>query len=130
MSTEGKACPIISAFSELKQFSEYPKCTSDCAWFVTADWDRSPAEDNCTLVRFTNELSRLRAAIEAAGTVQQLISAVTAITGEKGVPIPSLPYQIEQLLEAVVAHHQQQAAATKKPPRGPKYYGRRPSRPP
>ncbi len=28
-----KICPIISAVSELKQFSDYPKCHSDCAWW-------------------------------------------------------------------------------------------------
>ena len=37
-----KICPIISAVSELKQFSDYPKCHSDCAW-----WD--PHNQTCCM---------------------------------------------------------------------------------
>ena len=28
-----KICPIVSAFSELKQFSDYPKCRKECGWW-------------------------------------------------------------------------------------------------
>jgi hypothetical protein len=31
---DGPTCPVVSAFSELKQFSDYPKCPgSSCAWY-------------------------------------------------------------------------------------------------
>lgn len=32
-------CPIISAVSELKQFSDYPRCNPECGWYDTA-WNR------------------------------------------------------------------------------------------
>ena len=128
MSTEGKACPIISAFSELKQFSDYPKCSPDCAWLMPPDWEGGAQESECLFVRLTQELGTVNRTLQAIGTVHQLLSAVTGITGEKGVPIPSLPFQVEQLLTAITEHYKQQAATAKKPPKGPRYYGSSPHR--
>ena len=49
----GTICPIISAVSELKQFSEYPKCNEDCGWFDQR-WRR------CGLLSISVSLEELR----------------------------------------------------------------------
>ena len=42
-------CPVISAFSELKQFSDYPICTDKCGW-----WD--PYQSCCSVRSIANGL--------------------------------------------------------------------------
>jgi len=128
MSTEGKICPIISAFSELKQFSAYPKCTSDCAWFIPAS--HQSGQSTCTLVMFSKELNKLRATVESAGTIQSLVDALTNNSSGslQNVSIADLPVNIGHALEAIGLHFRQQAKAAKQTPKGPKYYGSRPPR--
>jgi len=60
----GKICPIISAVSELKQFSEYPKCTEDCGWF-------DENQRRCSVQALADELRQLRWHIETSTPPQQ-----------------------------------------------------------
>jgi len=52
------ACPIISAVSELKQFSDYPKCQPTCAW-----WDQ--VNYTCAVITIARGIGDMQGLAEA-----------------------------------------------------------------